>query len=101
MKKSLLYIPFLLGLAALACSGTLTGIISAPVYVCPTPCNRHADAAANAAWGRLFRGYPTRSFHARPHRHHRPLRPTQCVHQMRSIVATRYLPAVRSRRVFG
>lgn len=37
MKKSLLYIPVLLGLAALACSGTLTGIISPPVYVCPTP----------------------------------------------------------------
>ena len=37
MKKSLLYIPVLLGLAALACSGTLTGIISPPVYICPTP----------------------------------------------------------------
>lgn len=37
MKKSILYIPVLLGLAALACSGTLTGIVSPPVYVCPTP----------------------------------------------------------------
>lgn len=37
MKKSLLYIPVLLGLAALACSGTLTGIVSVPIYVCPTP----------------------------------------------------------------
>ncbi|CAG0995778.1 hypothetical protein ANRL2_03557 [Anaerolineae bacterium] len=37
MKKSLLYLPVLLGLAALACSGTLTGLVSPPVYVCPTP----------------------------------------------------------------
>jgi hypothetical protein len=37
MKKSLLYIPILLGLAALACSGTLTGIVSPPIYICPTP----------------------------------------------------------------
>lgn len=37
MKKSWIFVPVLLGLAALACSGTLTGITSAPVYVCPTP----------------------------------------------------------------
>jgi hypothetical protein len=37
MKKSLLYIPAMLGLTALACSGTLTGIVSPPVYICPTP----------------------------------------------------------------
>lgn len=37
MKKSFLLIPVLLALAALACSGTLTGITGAPVYVCPTP----------------------------------------------------------------
>ncbi|MCK6580429.1 MAG: hypothetical protein L6Q98_20235 [Anaerolineae bacterium] len=37
MKKSIWIVPVLLGLAALACSGTLTGIVSPPVYVCPTP----------------------------------------------------------------
>lgn len=37
MKKSLLFVPIMLGLVALACSGTLTGIVSAPIYVCPTP----------------------------------------------------------------
>lgn len=37
MKKPILFIPILLGLAALACSGTLTGITGAPVYICPTP----------------------------------------------------------------
>ncbi|MEO8396125.1 MAG: hypothetical protein ABI700_24235 [Chloroflexota bacterium] len=37
MKKLILLMPILLGLAALACSGTLTGITGAPVYVCPTP----------------------------------------------------------------
>jgi len=37
MKKPILFIPILLGLAALACTGTLTGITGAPVYVCPTP----------------------------------------------------------------
>ena len=37
MKKAYLLIPALLVLAALACSGTLTAIPSAPVYVCPTP----------------------------------------------------------------
>jgi hypothetical protein len=37
MKKSLLLIPVVMGLAALACTGTLTTIPGAPVYVCPTP----------------------------------------------------------------
>ncbi len=37
MKKGLLLVPFVLALAALACTGTLTGITGAPVYVCPTP----------------------------------------------------------------
>ena len=37
MKKQLLFVPMLLALAALACSGTLTGITDAPIYVCPTP----------------------------------------------------------------
>lgn len=37
MKPPLLLVPILLALAILACSGTLTGIIGAPVYVCPTP----------------------------------------------------------------
>ena len=37
MKKSILFVPIVLALAALACTGTLTGITSAPVYVCPTP----------------------------------------------------------------
>lgn len=36
MKKPILFIPLLLGLAALACSGTLTGITGVPVYACPT-----------------------------------------------------------------
>jgi hypothetical protein len=35
MKKLLLLSPFLL--AVLACTGMLTGITGAPVYVCPTP----------------------------------------------------------------
>jgi hypothetical protein len=37
MKQSLLFVPFLLALAALACTGTLTGITGEPVYICPTP----------------------------------------------------------------
>ena len=37
MKKPILSILLLLGLATLACSGTLTGITGAPIYVCPTP----------------------------------------------------------------
>jgi len=36
MKKPILFIPILLGLAVLACSGTLTGITGVPVYICPT-----------------------------------------------------------------
>jgi hypothetical protein len=36
MKKSLLILPILLGLAALACSGTLTALVGPPVYLCPT-----------------------------------------------------------------
>lgn len=35
--KPILLCLLMLALAALACSGTLTGISSAPVYVCPTP----------------------------------------------------------------
>lgn len=37
MKKSLVLLPLVLALAALACTGTLTGISGAPIYVCPTP----------------------------------------------------------------
>jgi len=37
MKKSILFVPIVLALAALACTGTLTGITGAPVYICPTP----------------------------------------------------------------
>jgi len=37
MKKSFVLVPLVLMLAALACTGTLTGITSVPVYVCPTP----------------------------------------------------------------
>ncbi len=37
MKKPILLVLVLLGCAALACSGTLTGIADAPVYICPTP----------------------------------------------------------------
>ncbi len=36
MKSTLLCL-LMLALAALACTGTLTGITGAPVYVCPTP----------------------------------------------------------------
>jgi hypothetical protein len=35
--KSILFCLLMLALAALACTGTLTGITGAPVYVCPTP----------------------------------------------------------------
>lgn len=35
--KPILSCLLMLALAALACTGTLTGITSAPVYVCPTP----------------------------------------------------------------
>jgi hypothetical protein len=35
--KPIILCLLMLGLAALACSGTLTGITGAPVYVCPTP----------------------------------------------------------------
>lgn len=37
MKRSFLLIPIVIALTALACSGTLTGITGAPVYICPTP----------------------------------------------------------------
>ena len=35
--KPILFAFLILALAALACTGTLTGITGAPVYVCPTP----------------------------------------------------------------
>jgi hypothetical protein len=35
--KPILFALIMLALAALACTGTLTGITGAPVYVCPTP----------------------------------------------------------------
>lgn len=37
MKRSFLLIPIVVALTALACSGALTGITGAPVYICPTP----------------------------------------------------------------
>ena len=98
MKKSNCVYPDLLGLAALACSGTLTGITGAPVYVCPTPVVTLADTAADSS----CRSPATRrSSRSRLRSRRQRSRPMLFVRLPPSIAVMRCSAAARNQRAFA